>query len=368
MKLNVFVSGTQVPTLTRKDSTRTVLRLDDIAIDYGYYLIRMLDCHSYEREELPMRTKTLISILVLFSLLTACQLTVAPPPVQPSTVDVVGTAVELTAAAKFTEMAGSAGPATAMSTPLPALTAVPTATLTSAPVVPVSGPCGPTVTATVNANVRSGPGTAYDTVGSLMLGQTATIVGRNDAYTWWYIAYPGVSGGYAWIAGSVVTSSCVPAVVQVVAAPPTPTKEVADANPPPDDGGNDNDDDGTETPFTLLYYAVFGPDLVASSMQFSPDPAVKNDRLTVTVTIENQGSGDAKDFNIQWWATSSEVGCSWFLHSLAAGASTTLSCNEYIYHTSVNQTVKLVVDSGNAVNETNEDNNTITKHLRIHLH
>ncbi len=303
-----------------------------------------------------MNAKALISSLVLFSLLSACQLTVAPPPTQPSNADAVGTAVELTTVAKFTEMAGSAVPAAATGTPVPTLTVAAPVTWTPTPTV--SGPCSPTVTATVNANVRSGPGTAYDAVGSLVLGQSATIVGRNDAYTWWYINYPS-AGNYAWIAGSVVTASCVPQVVQVVAAPPTPTEEVAA------DTGNNSSDDVTVTPFVLLYVFSLGPDLVATSMQISP--AVKDHPITVTVEIKNQGDREAKDFNIEWWATPSAVGCSWHLHSLAAGASTTLSCNDFVYHTAVNQTVKLVVDSSNVVAESHEDNNTITRLLKISL-
>ena len=188
-----------------------------------------------------MRTKVLLSVLVLFSLLTSCNLQVGqtsvtqPSETEPDSSDpnALATAVELTAVARVTEIAGSAVPLTATVTATPTLTSTP---------APVAGPCSPMVTAAVNANVRSGPGTAYDVVGSLTLGQTATIVGRNDAYTWWYIDYPGVSGNHAWIAGSVVTSACVPAVVQVVAAPPLPTAVVVES--PPTEVSEDDDGDG----------------------------------------------------------------------------------------------------------------------------
>ncbi|WKZ34195.1 MAG: SH3 domain-containing protein [Anaerolineales bacterium] len=82
--------------------------------------------------------------------------------------------------------------------------------------------CNPSVTANVNANVRSGPGTVYPQVGALLLGQTATVAGKNAESTWWYIVYPAASGGHGWIAGSTVTSSCIPASVAIIAAPPTP--------------------------------------------------------------------------------------------------------------------------------------------------
>jgi hypothetical protein len=102
--------------------------------------------------------------------------------------------------------------------PAPAATASPTQ-------------CNPTLIALTNANVRGGPGTDYDVVGNLPPGATAQVAGRNDDNTWWYIQFPGGFGGYAWIAASVGTPSCIPAALQVVAAPPLPTQEVVVAKP-----------------------------------------------------------------------------------------------------------------------------------------
>jgi hypothetical protein len=309
-----------------------------------------------------MRIKNLISILVLFSLLTACQLTVAPPPTQPSGVDAVGTAVELTTVAKFTEIASSAMP------PITAtFTAIPTPTLTpdSAGSVPVSGPCDPTVTASVNANVRSGPSTAYDTVGSLMLGQTATIVGRNDAYTWWYIAYPGVSGGYAWIAGSVVTSACVPSVVQVVAAPPLPTQEVVVADSSSNDADNADNSESEPAEFLLLQAVAFGADLVPAGMSVSPNPATQHEEVQVRVGVKNEGNAASGSFTIQWWASSAILGCEWTVSSLAPGESVNRSCAHTYGGWSVGYNTRLVIDSGNAVAEINEDNNVMARTLKV---
>jgi uncharacterized protein YraI len=302
-----------------------------------------------------MCIKNLLSILVLLSLLTACQLTVAPPPTQPSNVDAVGTAVVLTTVAKLTEIAGSAMPVTATFTAIP----TPTSTPDSAVSVPVSGPCSPTITATVNANVRSGPGTAYGTVGSLMLGQTATIVGRNDAYTWWYIAYPGVSGGYAWIAGSVVTSACVPSVVQVVAAPPLPTEEPVVAASSSDDSDDEDDDDGGDSGTSGT------PDLVANGMQVAPNPATQGERVYIQVRVTNRGDAAAGSFTVQWWATHALAPCSWPVDSLAPGASKALSCQYTYGGWNPSYDLKLVVDSGNTVAESNEGNNSQSDTLNV---
>jgi hypothetical protein len=89
-------------------------------------------------------------------------------------------------------------------------------------------PCTPMVTANQNANVRNGPGTIYDPpIGNLLSGQTASLEGRNDDSSWWYIGFPSVPSGHGWISAITVTTSCVPPSLAVVLPPPTPTVFVA---------------------------------------------------------------------------------------------------------------------------------------------
>lgn len=290
-----------------------------------------------------MRAKNLFSVLVLFSLLASCNLQMGQMPTE---VNAVGTAVELTAAARLTEIAGSVTPTVTIA---PTLTFTPTSSTPS--------PCTPTVTSTVNANVRSGPGTAYDIVGFLALGQSANIVGRNDAYTWWYIAYPGVAGGHAWIAGSVVTSACVPAVVQVVAAPPLPT-----AQPVADDSSSDQEDEESEEDgggTTAL------PDLVANGMQTAPNPATQGEIVYIQVRVTNRGDAAAGSFTVQWWATHALAPCSWSVDSLAPGASKVFSCQYTYVGWNPSYDIKLVVDSGSTVAESNEGNNSQSDTLNV---
>jgi hypothetical protein len=75
------------------------------------------------------------------------------------------------------------------------------------------------VVANSAVNVRSGPGTVYAIVGSLNQNGTAPVSGKSSDGTWWFIDVP---GGHGWVSGSVVTASCIPASLVVVAAPPTP--------------------------------------------------------------------------------------------------------------------------------------------------
>lgn len=85
--------------------------------------------------------------------------------------------------------------------------------------------CIPNAVANTNANVRNGPGTVYKSIDSITTGTSVSVAGKNAESTWWYIVYPSASGGYAWIAMSVVTASCIPETVAVMAAPPTPLPE-----------------------------------------------------------------------------------------------------------------------------------------------
>jgi len=98
-----------------------------------------------------------------------------------------------------------------------------TATPTSTPIPDAAiQACDPIVTTNTEANVRKGPGTVYAIVGLIPLGGTAPVAGKSFDGTWWYIQFPGGDGGYAWIAGSVTTATCIPATSPVIAAPPPP--------------------------------------------------------------------------------------------------------------------------------------------------
>jgi hypothetical protein len=107
-----------------------------------------------------------------------------------------------------------AGEATETFTPLvesltPALTGTPGPSPTA---------CIPSITVNSNANVRSGPGTAYGSVDNLAAGAKATVTGKNNDSSWWQINRP--SGGTGWVSASVSTATCIPATLAIIAAPP----------------------------------------------------------------------------------------------------------------------------------------------------
>ncbi len=89
-----------------------------------------------------------------------------------------------------------------------------------------STPSGPIITVRGDAeqtqiNVRSGPGTSYEKVGLLVVGQHAVAKGKSAGGLWLLIDYPGVPGGQAWVYSSLVDISA--GSLPIVEPPPTPT-------------------------------------------------------------------------------------------------------------------------------------------------
>lgn len=151
-----------------------------------------------------------VFVLVLWLAALACNLpgAAATQPPTEGNEDLIATLTALAPPQQATET----------SAPSPTTPSEPTATIAASATA-----CTPMITVNQNANVRSGPGTVYEPpVGALPVGATATVEGKNDDGTWWYIVFPAGPNGRGWISASLVTPSCIPATLTVVAAPPTP--------------------------------------------------------------------------------------------------------------------------------------------------
>ncbi|HLY28888.1 MAG TPA: SH3 domain-containing protein, partial [Aggregatilineales bacterium] len=116
----------------------------------------------------------------------------------------------------------------------------PTPTLASGPVIPPPGATIVIVTATHtptptssqpiltvhsptdNLNIRAGDNTAFAIIGAMKNGDTAQIVGRNTAKSWWVIQKGTVRG---WVIAdpNLSTVSGDTSNVPLVASPPLPT-------------------------------------------------------------------------------------------------------------------------------------------------
>jgi uncharacterized protein YraI len=84
---------------------------------------------------------------------------------------------------------------------------------------------GPYVQAEEAARVRSGPGTDYPRLGTLWPGDTALVVGRNAARTWWQIEFAEADNGLGWVSADIVAfvgdAASVPVVGSEAIASPT---------------------------------------------------------------------------------------------------------------------------------------------------
>lgn len=293
-----------------------------------------------------MQPKNWFFLVIILIMLASCNLPTgretpqATTPEEPS-VDIISTAVELTTVAKLTELASSSVPTATQAPPnqpteTPETSASPTL-------------CAPQVTANTAANVRAGPGTVYEVVGTLSQGQSATVAGRNDANSWFYIEYSGATGGRAWISGTVVTAACLPSSLQIVAAPPTPQPTATEKVSTPVAGA---------------------PDLVAYAWQWSPDPGKKDQNLFIMVSVTNNGTAAAGQFTVSWLSNQTLPGCSWTVNGLAVGERRDLECTfvytsaQYPANSSIFY-ITFVVDPDNQVAELDEGNNKKEAQLTV---
>ncbi len=96
----------------------------------------------------------------------------------------------------------------------PSFTPTPAFTLT---------PSVPTVSVSVETNCRTGPGTVYDKLGILPVGQTAEVVGRSASSDNWIIKLPSNPAITCWLWGYYATVIGNTAGLPVITPPPTPT-------------------------------------------------------------------------------------------------------------------------------------------------
>lgn len=152
-----------------------------------------------------MNKRTLIASLVLITAMMACNLPSGAATEAPDTI--------------ITET-----PTLVLDAPSPTFTALPTdiplPTLTATPAIPIAQPLDKGV------NCRLGPGTEWVTIAGLLVGQTATIQGKNGDSSWWYVTTPNDPGKPCWLAASVTITSGNLAALPVVPPPIASVTEV----------------------------------------------------------------------------------------------------------------------------------------------
>ncbi len=187
-------------------------------------------------------TRNLLSFLVAVLALTGCMsLAAGTAGIQPTEETVARSATAGSAPATEAPMT-STRVASAMATPTATLaaspthtappTATPSATAAATSTLPAptstptpaatSTPETPAVVVRANANIRSGPGTAYPIIGGTRAGDRLSVTGRFS--DWWRVAFAGRTG---WIWGALVAPNAAAGQVpEVVDFPPPPIVEV----------------------------------------------------------------------------------------------------------------------------------------------
>ncbi len=114
---------------------------------------------------------------------------------------------------------GVVAPLVPSDTPKPSLTPSLTPTL---------APAAPMVSVSMDTNCRTGPGKVYDMTGSLLVGQSAEIVGREAGNQYWVIRDPKNPGNICWLWGYYATVTGDTSKLPVITPPPTPTPAFTD--------------------------------------------------------------------------------------------------------------------------------------------
>jgi len=231
-------------------------------------------------------------------------------------------------------------------------------TLAPTPTSPSGGSTtgAPTLTATMNANVREGDSTAYNRVGTLLTGQTADILGVSpNAGHWYYIRLS--TGQQGFIAPSVVTVDGDTNNLSIITPPPPPPLPTAIP---------------TVLPTLVLPTAIVptavpaGANLAIQSIAVDPVQPVCKGSTQVTVKVVNNGTGPSAPFNIGVVDRRSADGTTQASTQggvPALNPGSTFTSEMYLtistYYSEAH-TISIALDSGAAVAETNEGDNVTT--------
>ena len=205
----------------------------------------------------------------------------------------------------------------------PAETPVPTATLE-----------GTWVQVTVNTlNVRNGPGSYYDKIGQIKLGDLNRVLGVSPDYAWVAIDF---NGSVGWVAVEYVTVLGDLASITVIQPPATPTP----------------------APSPTITISP-NPDIVIDTVVLSPTQPVPGKPFSATVMVRNAGSGAAGRFAVAATWLPGNAYSATFVDGLAGGQTIQVQLSATINGTGVFN-VAVVADLNNEVAEADEGNNNYT--------
>jgi len=107
-------------------------------------------------------------------------------------------------------------------------------------------------------------------------------------------------------------------------------------------------------------------DLKITQITYDPASPHQGDVITIKVTVYNDGNAPSGPSTAQWWPAEGypNAECSWAVGSLVAHGGQVYTCT-YSYPGFSTYTTRAVADSANAVDESNEGNNTLEQTLIV---
>ena len=144
------------------------------------------------------KSPIIVSFILLWIASLACGQSVSVPTLDPNAANtaIVETIIAIQAAATSTEAP--------VATPTPELPG--TESLSPTPNI-TETPTTPQISVSVDTFCRVGPGTFYEQVGMLLVGETTEIVGRHATGEFWYVRNPDIGTEFCWISGTYATIS-----------------------------------------------------------------------------------------------------------------------------------------------------------------
>lgn len=182
-------------------------------------------------------------------------------------------------------------------------------------------------------NIRTGPGTQYDTIGQAQRGDQFQVIGANRDNTWAVIMFRGRQG---WLSVSIADVFGNLNDVPIIDPPPTPTPGFTPTPTPPQEA-----------------------DIVIDTASVNPSPIRPGEPFNVSVTVRNAGNTAAGQFAVAATFPPNNVYSAAIVPGLAPGQSTVATLTGTLTNTGF-YSVVIVADLNNEVPEgpAGEANNT----------
>jgi hypothetical protein len=280
---------------------------------------------------MPKCHKSLAALALVLAIL-ACNAPTAQSQLNPAS-DLAATITALAATVQSQAGASTATPATQDSPQAPD------------PMAGSPEPSTPRVSVSMDTNCRTGPSTAYDSVGALLVGQSAEVVGKYSSANWWIIRNPN-EPGFCWIWGQYASLTGDSSSLPEMTPPPLPT--------------------ATHEPT-----AAPQANLVVGTIQLSPSQPICHQTFTVGFDVTNSGSAPTSSaglvsvVNIRVAGGTVQTTSGDDFPILAPGQSFHISLPMFV-NSGPNQAYRITVtlDPGDEIPESNEgDNVTVVNYI-----